>query len=150
MGILLHETAHQWAAYGPEAVPDYNPSAVSLPLRDNFSHYYYGLMTQAGTYDPFGLADWRKSPDNSVWINYTNLESSAMKYHPFTLYFMGLLPSGEYSTKFNVLHNHGSYDDGTINSESMQSVYKQISVNDIINGYGARSCAAYDHVIAAN
>lgn len=141
MYLLLHETAHQWASYAGDKVTNYNPSLVNLGiLSSNGAHYYLGLNSPNGTRDP--LADtlpWVKAPDNSLYLD-NSQGSDLLKYHPFTLYFMGLLPENQYDAKFDILQNFGFST--KYGHQSMGSVYKQVSVRDIISKEGLRVCSS--------
>ncbi len=59
------------------------------------------------------------------------------KYHPFVLYFMGLLPENEYDTRFQIFDAEGI--DGMWNLENAIP-YKEVSVRDIIEVAGERVC----------
>lgn len=141
MGILLHETEHQWASFTGDIVQGSNASAVSLGLRDENSggvHYYHGLTSPTNTVDPLYPISWQKSQDGMAFLNVTS-GSDLYKFHPFTLYYMGLLPQNQYDTKFNILQTDSTYTQGEKVYDSMQ-FYKQVSVNDIIAKEGLRSC----------
>lgn len=142
MAGILHETGHQWAAYFGDMVSGSSPNTVNLGIRKDFAHYYFGLMSTPGTQDLNGSGYWKKSDDNTVFINDTSDENSIVeKYHPFTLYAMGVLPAIEYDTKFNILQDGGQYSPSpNWTFQSMASVYKQVSVRDIIAKEGKRTC----------
>jgi hypothetical protein len=140
MWTILHETAHQWAAYAGDIVDDDNPSKVNLGIRNSGSHYYYGLTSPEGTRNLMGGITWKKAPDNSVFVNF-DLDTDILKYHPFTLYFMGLLPENQYDTKFKLLQKNTNYQATPSQGYmAMESVYKEVSVRDIINKEGQRTC----------
>lgn len=135
MGVLLHETAHQWGIYLNQ----------NLGITDFGSHYTYGVSAPMGTIDPLGARHWMKSEDGTVYLDSTQtFATNVYKYHPFTLYFMGVLPESEYDTKFDILQGPGTYSykfpESIGQISSMQSVAKQLSVRDIIKVAGPRSC----------
>ncbi|MFA6397823.1 MAG: peptidoglycan-binding domain-containing protein [Candidatus Paceibacterota bacterium] len=149
MWLILHETAHQWGVYAGDVVDDDNPSKVGLGIKNSGAHYYYGLTSPEEIQDLLGGMSWKKSPNSSVYVGshyMVNHEWNdalySLKYHPFTLYFMGLLPQSEYDTKFNLLQKNINYQiTPNFGANAMESVYKQVSVRDIISREGERKCA---------
>lgn len=140
MYVMLHEFAHQWASMVGDKVFNKNPTNVNLGILDNSRmHYYIGLDSPEGTIDPLGAISWTKYNDGSFFY-LDNKPDKIIKYHPFTLYFMGLFPESNYDTKFNVLENKNLVDYPSESNENMSSVYKQVSVRDIIARAGLRSC----------
>lgn len=73
--------------------------------------------------------------DDTNESDVTDIVSS--RYHPFLLYFMGLLPESEYDTKYQIFDAGGI--DGMWNLERALP-YKQVSVRDIIEVAGERVC----------
>jgi hypothetical protein len=143
MAGILHELGHQWGVYVGDIVPNFgsNPSGLDLPLRRDSAHYYYGLSSSAGTEDVLAAGSWERSSDGSVFVdNAVTSHARLIKYHPFTLYFMGVLPQSEYDTKFNIFQNEGQYQTPIGPIPSMQSIYKQVSIRDIIVKAGNRQC----------
>lgn len=59
------------------------------------------------------------------------------KYHPFQLYFMGILDKEEYDKKYKI-YNAGNPPNLNFNNVTIYS--KQIDVNDIIKVEGERRC----------
>ncbi len=131
MWLLLHETGHQWCC-------GINNSQLKIGDGSHMSDgvenpYRSALMGQGGSiYYSF-------NEKNSTFLAESNMPSSNLKYHPFSLYFMGLLPSSEYSTRYDV-YDVAPYN--TVNEEGIgkATFFKSISVNDIINASGLRSC----------
>ncbi len=149
MAGILHETAHQWAVYVGDIVPGTQIGITgsspdkNLSIRRDGAHYYSGFDAPTGTIDLLGSGHWEKTSESNSFINNT-LDESAIseKYHPFTLYFMGLLPESEYDKKFNIFQNRGTYVlNQNFSLPSMKSVYNQVSVRDIITKEGIRQCA---------
>lgn len=147
MGGILHETAHQWAVYVGDIVPGLkvgvtgsNPNK-NLSIRKDQSHYYFGFSSPIGTVDLLGSGYWEKSSEGNLFLSNTLNESAIlMKYHLFTLYFMGLLPESEYDTKFNIYQNMSEYMTSVGPIPSMGSIYGQVSVRDVIKREGLRVC----------
>ncbi|MBM3254621.1 MAG: hypothetical protein FJZ16_10230 [Candidatus Omnitrophica bacterium] len=73
--------------------------------------------------------------DNTNEFEVTDIVTSG--YHPFILYFMGLLPEDEYDTKYQIFDAGGI--DGMWNLERAL-LYKEVSVRDIIEVAGERTC----------
>lgn len=137
MGGILHETAHQWGVYTGNIVSDSSPTG-SVPIRNNSNHYYYGLSAPEGTQDLLASVFWKKMANGSYVDDVR--DTYLLKYHPFTLYFMGLLPQGDYTKKFTVMQHQGEYQTSIGPITSMSSIYKQVSVEDIISQAGPRKC----------
>ncbi|MFZ2205279.1 MAG: peptidoglycan-binding domain-containing protein [Minisyncoccia bacterium] len=141
MLTLLHETAHQWGVFVGDSLDTSDPTGLDLPVKNSGAHYSMLLTSPAGTKDTLGGIAWKKSSNNSVaYIYDEDNASNLIKDHPFTIYFMGLLPQAEYDTKFDILQKETSYQDGNTQRMAMESVYKQVSVRDIIKKEGVRSC----------
>ena len=130
---LLHETGHQWCCFAGDNFAQ-GQDGAELEIIQQGIHFYYGLQSPCDTGTPMGAHYWVPNDDGTF--------RSASKgrieecYHPFQLYFMGLLPKEEYSTK------HQVYNAGAYGAEDPKRAvpYKQISVNDIIEVEGEREC----------
>lgn len=129
ISVILHEMGHQWGVYvGDMFSGDGNEK---LGIKDNFVgvHFYGGLESPCEAGSLMG-ANYFMPGGNGTFV-IKNDELGIKKYHPFMLYFMGLLPKSEYSTKYQI------YDLG---SGFNATPYKQVSVNDIIAVEGERKC----------
>ncbi|MBU0981622.1 hypothetical protein KKC94_02925, partial [Patescibacteria group bacterium] len=62
------------------------------------------------------------------------------KYHPFLLYFMGVLPEDEYDTEYTIYDAGGGDSPDPFNSENA-TIYDTVSINDIIEVAGPRTCS---------
>ncbi len=133
---LLHETGHQWCCYLGKNFNGQNTSMVEIIIQN--IHFYAGLESPYDVGDPMGSTYWVSNNDGT----YRRGEfqwNEKRKYHPFVLYFMGILSESEYDTKFN-LYNAGSADTGKSFNTDRATYYKSISVNDIIYAIGERYC----------
>lgn len=118
--VWLHETAHQWCCYT-------NDNTNSLQIDDG-SHFVPGLATPYGSqimtwtdaYNVFDKADGTFQREYNTY---------PIQYHPFILYFMGILPKNEYSDGYDLF----DVSDG-VHAKWLKSV----SVNDIIAAEGPR------------
>jgi hypothetical protein len=130
---ILHETGHQWGCYVGDNFNGDNSS--NLEVKQQGIHFYSGLESTLGYGTPMGAKPW-VSKGNGIYETEYNQTSDLNKYyHPFQLYFMGLLPESEYSTEYNI------YNGGVTPNFSFQNVtfYKKVNVNDIINFEGERT-----------
>jgi hypothetical protein len=133
---LLHETGHQWCCYvGDNFVR--GQGGAKLEIIQQGIHFYKGLQFPYEGGCAMGSEYWISNLDGTFRVGGYD-PKFAQKYHPFQLYFMGLLPDAEYSTKFWI------YDAGIPNVEEWNfasaTPYKQVSVNDIIEVEGEREC----------
>ncbi len=133
MSGILHETGHQWCCYvGDNFARGENDAKLEI-IQQNI-HFYRGLESPYETGTPMNADYWVNNNDGTYRReNKIGIE----RYHPFELYFMGLLPEAEYDTKFQI------YDAGIpgANMNFTNAVpYKQVSVNDIIKVEGKRIC----------
>ncbi len=130
---LLHETGHQWCCYVGDNFAR-GEGGARLEIIQQGIHFYRGLQSPHGTTTPMNSDYWVPNNDGTFRREYT---PSVEKYHPFQLYFMGLLPEEEYDTKFAV------YDAGIVGkdfNDQNATFYKTVSVRDIIELEGERSC----------
>jgi len=123
IGNMLHEVGHFWGcAFG------------GLEVCNNSGHLYEGLESPAGTQDVLGTVPWLyNQSDNTYYQDHTG--DYPLRYHPITLYSMGLLSKDQYGTKFNIF-NVGTGDQI---KDSGLKISKTVSVNDIIKSLGERS-----------
>ena len=126
---LLHEIGHQWGCY----VGDNFGFGKRLEIKSQGNHFYRGLESPYNTGTPMGSDYWESNGDGT--FRRTKNGDKLPKYHPFMLYFMGLLPKSEYSRKFKV------YDAGIVGrdfDDKRAVLYKEVSVDDIIKVEGER------------
>ncbi|MBU0668451.1 S-layer homology domain-containing protein [Patescibacteria group bacterium] len=133
--LILHELSHQWGCYVGDPFSRGKNNA-QIEICDTRAHILY-VGSPFPTFTPLGANHWSSNGDGTYRID-NNYEISSYRYHPFTLYFMGLLPKEEYSTKYPI------YDRGILGEEEDKSenatLYKELSVNDIIAVEGERTC----------
>lgn len=137
INLLLHETGHQWCCYVGSNFARGKDNA-KLEIIQQGIHFYGGLQSPNANGDPLGSDHWVKGEDGFYKIPYIH-PSEPQKYHPFQLYFMGLLPEDEYGNKFTI------YDAGIVGEDYNRErgkPYKEVSVNDIIALEGKRSCVS--------
>ncbi len=130
---LLHETGHQWCCY---VGSDFGTKNVSELEIIQGVHFYIGLYCPYEEGCAMGSAHWIENENGTFDIS-TGLINKTKKYHPFQLYFMGVLPKTEYSTQFPV------YDAGIVGQNySLKNArfYKTTRINDIISVEGERKC----------
>jgi len=121
---LLHETGHQWCCgVGDDFRYDKNNAKLEITSK---SHFFHGLESPYKTGTPLRAYPRHQLPDGSYETNYNSNINIPVKYHPFLLYFMGVLPEDEYGTKYKI------FDEG--------QVYREVSVLDIIEVEGERKC----------
>ncbi len=97
-------------------------------------HFYRGLQSPYGTTTVMNSDNWVPNDDGTFRRENTR---GIQKYHPFQLFFMGLLPEEEYDTQFPV------YDAGIVGKDFYDqnaTFYKNVSVRDIIALEGERNC----------
>ncbi len=131
---ILHEIGHNWCCYvGDNFARGQN--GAKLEIKQQGIHYYPGLQSPSEMGDPLGSGYWIPNGDGTyrrenIWASY--------RYHPCTLYFMGLLTEENYdfNKKFEL------YDAGIgVNfNDQTAKFYKQVSINNIIAVAGKRSC----------
>ena len=135
IGVLLHEIGHHSCCYiGSNFLGDGDSS--KLEILTNNMHFYEGLESPPKTQDVLGTVPWLFNKNNNTYYEDRSFSDYPLRYHPITLYLMGLLPKDQYSTKFNI------FNGGTNNQikETDVKIYKTISVNDIIKFAGERNC----------
>ena len=126
---LLHETGHQWCCFVGDNFAQ-GQDGAELEIIQQGIHFYHGLQSSCDTATAMGANNYVPNGDGT--FKSANKWGGVMEcYHPFQLYFMGLLPKEEYGIK------HQVYDA----TEYQKAVpYKQISVYDIIEVEGEREC----------
>ena len=134
MNGLLHETGHQWCCYVGDNFAA-GEGGAKLEVIWQGIHLYVGLQTPDEEGDAMKAGRW--VPNNDGAYKNRTLGVGPTKYHPFVLYFMGLLPKEEYDIKFQIFDAGGI--DGMWNSERAIP-YKEVSVRDIIEVAGERVC----------
>ena len=94
-------------------------------------HFYRGLESPYETGTPLFSDYWIPNGDGTYK---KENKFDVKKYHPFALYFMGLLPKEEFNTKFQI------YNAGPVGQFNFLKAtpYKKVDVNDIIAIEGER------------
>lgn len=130
----LHELGHQWCCHVGDPFKRGVESA-RLEIIDQHAHFYPGL--QSPSREPLGAQEWLPNGDGTFRVKqYDQNNPPPLKYHPFQLYFMGLLLKSEYKTEYPV------YDAGLTprfpDDFQRAMLYKKVSVMDIISVEGER------------
>lgn len=139
---LLHELGHQWCCYaGDNFAGDNDPNKIEI--KQDYIHLYFGIESPYENSTPMNAKKWVSNGDLTYHTDETLSNTQAVKkYHPITLYYMGLLPLSEYDTEFDI-YNAGPDDPANMyeqfNFENAQ-FYKSITINDIIDALGERRC----------
>lgn len=162
MGLLLHETGHQWCCrLGDKFSGNGDTSKVEI-IGMGGSHTYRGLEAPAKTQDPmFGSRPWVLDENSGTYFlekattiagfgtnaDYADFgfnwsmdfayEHYPIRYHPITLYAMGLLPKDQYSKEFNIVDIEEEVGNSKVTDAKK---YSKTSVNDIIKIFGERTC----------
>ncbi len=134
---LLHEVGHHWCCYVGDNFAKGTNNA-QLEIIQQGIHFYRGLKSPFTTGTPMNSDNWVANGDGSY--RRVNAEGP-QKYHPFQLYFIGLLNRNNYdfAKKFTV------YNAGVVGedfNDQQASPYKEVSINDIIAVEGERRCSA--------
>ncbi len=142
---MLHETGHQWGVFIGDNFSRDKTKDLEMKLDD--IHFYPGLESSYEHTTPMNSAAWIKNSDGKTFHvedSYHHPEMNIIKkYHPFMLYFMGLYTKDNYNfdKKFRVF-DCGLIDEGKGYREANfknVSLYKKVSINDIINVEGERA-----------
>ncbi|MBU0981601.1 hypothetical protein KKC94_02820, partial [Patescibacteria group bacterium] len=97
--LLLHETAHQWGVYvGDNFQQGANNAELEISMQG--IHFYRGLSSPDEASTALGADYWVANGDGT-YRRESNPELG-YKYHPFLLYFMGVLPEDEYDTEYTI------------------------------------------------
>jgi hypothetical protein len=160
--LLLHETGHQWCCQlGDKFSGNGDTSKVEI-IGVGGSHTYRGLEAPAKTQDPmFGSLPWVLDENSGTYFlekattiagfgtnaDYADFgfnwsmdfayEHYPIRYHPITLYAMGLLPKDQYSKEFNIVDIEEEVGNSKVTDAKK---YSKTSVNDIIKISGERTC----------
>ncbi len=128
MNGLLHETGHHWCCY----VGDEFGSGGELEIIDKYNHFYRGLESPYESGTAMNSDFWVEKEDGN--FRRANNPFLGEKYHPFQLYFMGLLPEDEWNRKYRI------FDAGVGRDFNPERAvfYKEVSVLDIIEVEGER------------
>lgn len=132
MNGLFHEIGHRWCCYVGENFAQ-GVNGAQLEITQPGVHFYIGVQSPHTTFTPMGSLFWEANGDGTYKIPDTD-GTIPVKYHPFDLYFMGVLDQDQYSTK------HQIFDAGIAPNFNFSSAtpYKQVSVNNIIQVEGTR------------
>ncbi|KKQ34901.1 MAG: NLP/P60 protein [Candidatus Nomurabacteria bacterium GW2011_GWB1_37_5] len=142
---LIHETGHQWCCHlGDKFSGNGDKSKIEIIGLDG-SHYYTGLESPAKTRDVLSSLPWVLDENSGTYfleklttINDFGFSHYPIRYHPITLYAMGLLSKDQYSKEFKIFdtdEKQGSMKDADV------EIYSKTSVNDIIKIFGERTCS---------
>ena len=129
---LLHETGHQWGVFvGDNFSADPN---AQLEIKQQGMHFYRGLESPFTNGTAMNSDHWVPNGDGTFR---RENEFGIQKYHPFQLYFMGLLNEDNYDfdRKFEVFNAGVVGQDFNSNSAVP---YREVSIRDIINIEGTR------------
>lgn len=131
--LLLHETGHQWGVYVGDNFSA-NPNSI-LEIKQDSMHFYRGLESPSTITTAMGSDYWVPNGDGTFR---REVEFGIRKYHPFQLYFMGLLSQDNYDIekKFKV------FDAGVVGQDfhpDSALPYREISIWDIIKIEGTRT-----------
>lgn len=130
---LLHETGHQWCCYAGTSFTGQHTG--QLEITEGTGHYVRGLNSPYPYGDPNNSDHWQPNGDGTY--SRSSIPAGALvHYHPFTLYFMGLLPKDAYDIKYQIF-NSGLPPNFNFTTATL---YSDISVTDIINALGPRTC----------
>jgi len=138
---LIHEIGHTWCcSTGDQFTRSNDMSRLEItgPVGASWGHYYPGLAAPSNTQDPLGAGTYKLNSSTNTYSYDYDREIYPIRFHPLTLYFMGLLPKDRYSEKHNII-DIGTNPGGASSDINLQ-VYRTISVNDIIARYGERTC----------
>lgn len=161
---LLHEIGHQWCCQlGDKFSGNGDTSKIEIIGLDGL-HTYRGLEAPAKTQDvmwgsrpwvldensgtyflekAITIAGFGTNPDYADFgFNYSTdmdlaYQHYPIRYHPITLYAMGLLPKDQYSKEFNIVD--AKEEVGNLKVTDVKK-YSKTSVNDIIKIFGERTC----------
>ncbi|MBI5871530.1 hypothetical protein HZB88_00395 [archaeon] len=129
----LHELGHQWCCYlGDNFVPDNNN--LNLGIIQDGIHYYMGLDAPMGAREPMGAHYWLPNGDGSYRVGDKG-STEPQKYHPFTLYLMGLYDENNFDFNENFTIYYAPSD-----MQNAAWPVKKININDIIAADGRRMC----------
>lgn len=129
---LLHEVGHKWCCY---VGSNFMGNHQGLEILRNGVHLYSGIESTFGDISPMGANHWVPNPDGTY--KSSNDDQLQPFYSPIELYLMGLLPKSEYNKKYPI------YDfcmGKNPQCEQHASLYGYVSINDIIQNAGARTC----------
>jgi hypothetical protein len=132
---ILHEIGHQWCcSVGDNFAKGQNNE--KLEIIQQGMHFYRGLQSTSETGSPMNSDNWVSKGDGSYK---RDNKDGVKKYHPFQLYFMGLLNTKNYdfNKKFQI-YNAGIVGEDFDDQNAYP--YKEISINDIISVEGERRC----------
>lgn len=131
---VVHEIGHAWCCgVGDDA----SVAGGNLGIR-NGSHWTPGL--ESGDSDTLLFARHWESNGDGTYHAVLGDDNSMKKYHPFVLYFMGLLPQDKYADKYNVYDISPVADVDDWWNHETAPLLKTVSVNDIIAVEGERKC----------
>ncbi len=130
---LLHETGHNWCC-GID-----NPD---LAISDG-GHFNDGLVGpyRSNVLTTGGISHFAINPKKNEFLIEDVSKNVTYMYHPFALYFMGLLPENEYKTLYDIYKlTTDSNTFGSGDAIGKATFIRKISVDNIIKVMGKRSC----------
>lgn len=146
--MLLHETGHQWCC---------GISDPSLKIADG-AHFSLGLETVNNSVilGVGGTAYYTFNKESGKFLTMYDDYAEKFSYHPFVLYFMGVLPEDQYDVEYAVYDTEPLeselFEDEDIEEELANwwesdesevgnaTFFRNVSVNDIIETVGERTC----------
>lgn len=131
--MLLHETGHQWCCAGVNR-------ALDITASDGW-HLSSGLEAPniSAIMSELGNVVYAFNKKNGTYIDIDTYYAEKEVYHPFILYFMGVLPPDLYNIEYEV-YEPAPYSMRNEDGIGLTKFIRNISVNDIINVMGKRSC----------
>ena len=134
--LLFHEIGHTWGVYVGDNFNG-NKNNAKLEIKMGGIHFYNGLNNPSYSSDALGSEHWIPNGDGTFRRTAEEQGNTIGNFHPFMLYFMGLIPESQYDI------NHTIYDAGIPENNfnpARARPYKNISINDIISVEGPREC----------
>ena len=133
---LLHETGHQWGVYVGENFQAHGNSTL-LEIKQQNSHFYRGLQSPYPQGTPMNSDNWQQQ-ENGLYAR--NNTEGIQRYHPFQLYFMGLLNEHnfDFTQQFPVYDTGGADTLKPWNFDAA-TLFAHRSIADIINAEGERN-----------
>lgn len=136
---LLHETGHQWCCYVGDTYIAPGPDLPNLPILDSGIHWHVALMVNdlnSNQRDPMNGGYWIDNRDGT--FTRKDVEPQVTKYHPLTLYLMGLVTKDQVPLIKLILPKQVPQNNWQW-YEPIEATFKYITIGDIIARYGERS-----------
>ena len=132
---MMHEIGHQWGVYVGENFE--GKHRRNLEIKDMDMHFYNGLKSHTDGSTFMKSYDWGPNGDGSYKL--INAGIFTETYHPFQLYFMGMITENDFdfNKKFPVYDAKGA-DSGVPYNFDRVLPYSEVSIADIIKVEGKR------------